>query len=72
MSTHILLNLLNELRKRDKMQGIQKTLSLFRSKFNEFNNIRMSTNVRFYLSNDVKIILKSYFCHENVMFLPYA
>ena len=30
------LNLLNELRKRDKMRG----LSLFRNKFNKFNNTR--------------------------------
>ena len=30
----VLLNLLNELRKRDKMRGL---LSLFRKKFNKFN-----------------------------------
>ena len=30
MSTHVLLNLLNELRKRDKMQGLPSILSLFR------------------------------------------
>ena len=35
MSTHVLLNLLKELRKRDKMRGLQSILSLFR---NEFNN----------------------------------
>ena len=32
MSAHVLLNLLNELRKRDKM--------LFRNEFNKFNNTR--------------------------------
>ena len=35
MSAHVLLNLLNELGKRDKMRGLPSILSLFR---NEFNN----------------------------------
>ena len=38
MSAHVLLNLLNELRKSDKMQGMPSILSLFRNKFNKFNN----------------------------------
>ena len=38
MSTHVLLNLLIELRKRDKMQGLPSILSLFPNKFNKFNN----------------------------------
>ena len=38
MSAHVLLNLLNELRKRDKMQGLQSILSLLRKEFNKFNN----------------------------------
>ena len=29
MSAHVLLNLLNELRERDKMQGLPRILSLF-------------------------------------------
>ena len=29
MSAHVLLNLLNELRKRDKMRGLSSILSLF-------------------------------------------
>ena len=37
MSAHVLLNLLNELRKRDKMQGMSGILSLFQSEFNKFN-----------------------------------
>ena len=37
MSAHVLLNLL-ELRKRDKMRGLQSILSLLRNKFNKFNN----------------------------------
>ena len=40
MYAHVLLNLLNELRKRDKMQGSPSILSLFRNKFNKFNNTR--------------------------------
>ena len=38
MSAHVLLNLLNELGKRDKMQGLPSILSLFRKEFNKFNN----------------------------------
>ena len=45
MSAHFFLNLLNKLGKRDKNY--------------KFNNYR-STNDRFYLSYDIKIILKSY------------
>ena len=35
MSAHVLLNLLNELGKRDEMRGLPSILSLFR---NDFNN----------------------------------
>ena len=38
MSSHVLLNLLKELRKRDKMQGLSSILSLFNKEFNKFNN----------------------------------
>ena len=38
MSAHVLLNLLNEFGKRDKMRGLPSILSLFRNKFNRFNN----------------------------------
>ena len=40
MSAHVLLNLLNKLGKRDKMRGLPSILSLFRNKFNNFNNTR--------------------------------
>ena len=40
MSAHVLLNLLNELGKRDKMQGSPSILSFFRNKLNKFNNKR--------------------------------
>ena len=38
MSAHVLLNLLNELRKKDKMHGLLSILSLFHRQFNNFNN----------------------------------
>ena len=37
MSAHILLNLLNELGKRNKMRGLPSILSLFRNEFNKVN-----------------------------------
>ena len=37
---YVLLNLLNELGKRDKMRGLPSILSLFRNEFNKFNNTR--------------------------------
>ena len=37
MSSHVLLNLLNELRKRDKIRGLPNISSLFRNEFNKFN-----------------------------------
>ena len=40
MSAHILLNILNDLGKRDKMQGLPSILSIFRNNFNKFNNTR--------------------------------
>ena len=41
MIAHVLLDLLNELRKRDQMRGLPSILSLFRNKFNKFNNTRV-------------------------------
>ena len=40
MSAHALLNLLNELGRRDKMRGMLSILSLFCNKFNKFDNTR--------------------------------
>ena len=40
MSAHVLLNLLNKLRKRDKIWGLPNILSLFHKEFNKFNNTR--------------------------------
>ena len=38
MSAHVLLNLLNELDKSDKMGGLPSILFLFRNEFSNFNN----------------------------------
>ena len=38
MRTLVLLNLLNELNKRDKMRGVPNFLFIFRDEFNKFNN----------------------------------
>ena len=40
MRTHVLLNLSNELRKRDEMRGLPSILSLFRKEFNKFNDTK--------------------------------
>ena len=68
MSAHVLLNLLNKLGKRDKMRGLPSILSLFRNKFNKFNNTRVRMLDSIY-HNDIKINLKSYFCRKNVIIL---
>ena len=39
MGAHVLLNLLNEFGKRDKMRGFPSILSLFRNEFNTVNSI---------------------------------
>ena len=38
MSSHVLLNLINELRKRDKIRGLSSILLLFRNEFIKCNN----------------------------------
>ena len=38
MSGNVLLNLFNELGKRDKKRGLPSILSLFRNEVNKFNN----------------------------------
>ena len=40
MSADVLLNLLNKLGKRDKMQGLLSISPLFHNEFDEFNNKR--------------------------------
>ena len=40
MSAQVLLNLLNELGKRDKMRDLPSILTLFRNSFDKFNKTR--------------------------------
>ena len=40
MSVYVLLNVLNELGKRDHMRGLPNILSLFRNEFNKFKSTR--------------------------------
>ena len=66
MSAHVLLNLLNELRKRDKMRGLPSILSLFRNEFNKFNKTgaQMLDSIH-HMTNT----LKSHFWHKNFIIL---
>ena len=66
MSAHVLLNLLNELGKRDKMRGLPSILSLFRNEFNKFNNTRARMLDSIYHMTNT---LKSYFWRKNVIIL---
>ena len=58
MSAHVLLNLLIELGKRDKMRGLPSILSLFRNDFNKFNNTRAR------ILDYIYHIIKSHFCRK--------
>ena len=67
MSAYVLLNLLNELGKRDKMRGLSSILSLFCNEFNKFNNTRarMLDSI-YHMTNTLK---PDFWC-ENVIILP--
>ena len=66
MSYHVLLNLLNQLGKRDKMRGLPRIFSLFRNGCNKFNNtrVRMLDSI-YHMTNT----LKSHFWRKNVIIL---
>ena len=64
MSAHVLLNLFNKLRKRDKMRGLPSILSLFRNEFNKFNNTRARMLDSIYHMTNT---LKSDFWRKNVI-----
>ena len=66
MSAHVLLNLLNELGKRDKMRGLPNILSLFRNEFNKFNNTRARMLDSIYLMTNT---LKSHFWRKGIIIL---
>ena len=62
MSAHVLLNLLNELGKRDKRRGLPRILLLSRSEFNKFNNtgVRMLNSIHHMALNYCAIIKLSF------------
>ena len=64
MSDPVLLNLLNELGKRDKMRGLPSILSLFRNMFNKLNNTRARMLDSIYHMTNT---LKSHFWRNNVI-----
>ena len=63
MSAHFLLNLLNELEKRDKMRGLPSILPLFRNEFDKFNNTRAR------ILDSIYHMIKSHFCRKNFIIL---
>ena len=75
MSTHVLLNLLNKLWKRDKMPGLSNILSLFRNDFIKFNNIRALLFAHIYhmtlmeLSKHVSGVKSPRLCHIHTSLL---
>ena len=68
MSSHVLLNLSNELRKIDKMRGLPRILSLFCNKFNKSNNTGAQM-LDFFIIFDIKANLESHFLRKNVIVL---
>ena len=70
MSAHVLLVLLNELGKRDKMRGLPSILSLFRNEFNKFNKTRARIlDSIYHMTLSIKNTLKSNFWRKNVTML---
>ena len=69
MSAHVLLNLLNDLGKRDKMRGLSSILSLFHNEFNKFNNTRARMLDSIYHMTNT---LKSDFWRKNIIILSFC
>ena len=68
MSTHVLLNSLNELRKRDKMRGLSSILSHLRNEFNKFKNTGARMLYSIYHMT-LKLFKKSHFDVETSILL---
>ena len=66
MSAQVLLNLLNELGKRDKMRGLPSILSLFRNEFNKFNDTRAR------MLDSIYHMTLRLFCRKNVIICHYV
>ena len=69
MSAHVILNLLNEFGKSDKMRGLPSILSLFRNEFNKFNNTRARMLDSIYHMTNT---LKSDFWRKTLQFCHYV
>ena len=63
-NAHVLLNLLNELGKRDKIRSLPSILSLFRNGFNKLNNKRARM-----LNSIYHMTVKIHFLCKNVIIL---
>ena len=69
MSASVLLNLSNEMRKKDKMRGKPSILSFYRNEFNKFNNTGAQMLDSVYhmtlklLKNHLLGVKRSRFCH---------
>ena len=67
ISAHVLLNLLNKLRKRDKRRGFQRILYLLRNKLNKFKN-RGAQMLDFVYHMTFKLIINHIFGMKFVRF----
>ena len=68
MSASVLLNLLNELRKKNKMRGKPSILSFYHNEFNKFNNTGFWLDSVYHmtlklLKNHIFGVKRSRFCH---------
>ena len=65
MNAHVLLNLLNGLVKRDKMQDLPSILLLFRNEFNKFKNTGAGMLDYIYHVTGPLTNFKSHFCTKH-------
>ena len=69
MGAYALLNLLNQLRKRDKSVRLSEHFSsLFHNKFDKFNKTKARMLDSIYHVT-LRLLLKSHFCHKNIIIL---
>ena len=61
MRAQVLLNLLNELGKSNKMRGLPSILSLFRNEFNKFNNTGARIMLDYFFHMTLKLFLNHIF-----------
>ena len=66
MSAYSFIEFIKQVGERNKMRVLPSILSLFRNRFNKFNNTRAGM-LDSILSYDIKITLKSHFYRKNDM-----